>query len=1306
MVKKCNPEQILNPETKRCIDKNGKLAKLIYKKHIDGKVEMLESNVIKMKNDKRDIIGLDNEKKKKIKKRGEDEKKLKAFNIIINNNNANEKKMDNNGDINEDNILHILELSNKASFDINIKPEYFVLPNRVGYGKYVDISFKSEYLPLEEGDCVKKDKTNKSLFYHQSFIKDYMQYASPYRGVLLYHLLGSGKCFILNTPILMFDGSIKKVQDIIPGDILMGDDSTPRNVLSLGRGKDTMYDINQSYGDKYTVNSDHIICLRNEESKKYINISVKDYLQLSICKKLKLKGYKNAISFRSKKLYIHPYIIGIWLSIGYVESTNIKCKDTSLINYISNILSKENHSLELLENDCYAIRGGGNNNLQQVLIHNKMWKEKHIGDLFKINCYDTRLKILASIIDCNGYYKEKSYIIDLCCERLCDDTIYVARSLGFAACKRIYTVFIWGIGLNTIPVKNTPKDICEEMDPLIVDINVKSIGSGNYYGFKIDGNHKFMLGDFTVTHNTSTSIAAAEILLNKKDVCVLLPASLRENFINEIKDFGNMFYKKEQYWVFVENNKILNKLNEVVSYLNIDRKIIDKCGGLWVPYKLKDLPSNFKKLSKEKQMQINLQIENIITNRYNFIHYNGLSAEKLDGLSSYKNRNIFDNKCVIVDEIHNLVSRINNKTKIGRKLYNMLYESKNSKILFLSGTPIINEPHEISIIINLLTGPRVKYYIPLKNNKIEKNDLQKILSNNMHIDYYEIIDGMNEKGIEIHLLPSGFSHIDNNNIKIARFKDNIEIDELLNDITTSIKKWNPSKIRSTLYKTLPEDKNEFAHFFINNKNLKVKNSQLFMKRISGCVSYYNTTPYNLYPKFSEPQLIYLEMSDRQFQEYVECRNKEIKNEKRHQQNHDKNKNYGRLYRFYSRACCNFVFPKDIPRPKPPLIKNNIDLDQIEYDSEIHDPIIKEKGDMQITLYKRDIKKKLDLLENDPFFLSMNGLKTHSPKFFNIIEKINNLKGTALIYSQFKVLEGLGILELTLEKNGYTRFSLKKKDSVWNINFDEKKKGKHKFIILNPKDEESKILLKIFNNELNEIPDNIAKQFKDKNNITGDIIKIALITQSGAEGISLKNVRQVHILEPYWNKIRIDQVIGRAIRTCSHHDLPFDERYVNIYIYMMTLNNNQKKQFKNKVKEMETTDQYIYESAKLKNNLIEQILQLLQKASIDCVHNAKLHNKNNKEKNPHSENITCFSYPVNLPDNSITLNDDIYLDTLDEQYLPRIKPEVYIGKIKKTQNGKFIVNPTTNQVYDHDIYIETGKLDCIGTLENNKIFIDP
>lgn len=194
----------------------------------------------------------------------------------------------------------------------------------------------------------------------------------------------------------------------------------------------------------------------------------------------------------------------------------------------------------------------------------------------------------------------------------------------------------------------------------------------------------------------------------------------------------------------------------------------------------------------------------------------------------------------------------------------------------------------------------------------------------------------------------------------------------------------------------------------------------------------------------------------------------------------------------------------------------------------------------------------------------------------------------------------------------------------------------------------------------------------------------MITQSGAEGISLKNVRQVHIVEPYWNYIRLNQVIGRAVRTCSHINLPPEDRNVTCYIYYCVFTEKQiKDSFTIKTKDKgKTTDEYIYGIAKRKAAVINSLLELLHKASVDCGLNG---------------NLKCFSFPVNIHDEKIVYNLELSQEILDNQYEHSVSSREWTGEVLRTKKGNFLIKRGTNEVYDYDIYMDSNKLVKLGVL---------
>merc|ERR1711907_731324 len=177
---------------------------------------------------------------------------------------------------------------------------------------------------------------------------------------------------------------------------------------------------------------------------------------------------------------------------------------------------------------------------------------------------------------------------------------------------------------------------------------------------------------------------------------------------------------------------------------------------------------------------------------------------------------MFNNSLVVIDEVHNLISTIVNNRPKGLRLYELLLEAKNLKIVLLTGTPIINYPHEIAIISNILRGLIIEYTI-----KITRTPMK--FSNYLNMNKYN---------------------------GVLYYNNELEQNEWLEMIKSKLEKHNykiNGKINETKYKALPDERDEFNKFFIDNENNSVKNHILFKKRISGLVSYYSGASQELYP---------------------------------------------------------------------------------------------------------------------------------------------------------------------------------------------------------------------------------------------------------------------------------------------------------------------------------------------------------------------------------------------------------------------------------------------------------------------------
>ncbi len=190
------------------------------------------------------------------------------------------------------------------------------------------------------------------------------------------------------------------------------------------------------------------------------------------------------------------------------------------------------------------------------------------------------------------------------------------------------------------------------------------------------------------------------------------------------------------------------------------------------------------------------------------------------------------------------------------------------------------------------------------------------------------------------------------------------------------------------------------------------------------------------------------------------------------------------------------------------------------------------------------------------------LKIYSIKFYKIMKKIKACKGTIFVYSNFKEFGGLKSFIKVLEYHKY-------KD------FKEHGKGKLRYAVWS-------------GDEKHELKEKIKDFFNKKENEDGSMLKVLLGSPSIKEGVSLLRVKQVHILEPYWNMSRLEQVIGRAIRFCSHKDVPSDEREVKVYIYIATgLRNTEI-----------TVDKHIMNLAFKKKELTDQFELVMREMAVD------------------------------------------------------------------------------------------------------------
>jgi len=332
---------------------------------------------------------------------------------------------------------------------------------------------------------------------------------------------GTGKCLGVDVPVLLYDGGIKLSQNINKGDVLMGPESNPQPVLQANESYGDMYRITPVKGESWTCNADHILSLKRTKIRSgdryagdIVNITVKEYLNKSKTFKHLHKQYRVGVEFLEIKVF-DPYTIGLYLADG--------CKYRSALSLGGNkLLCLERVKKHVQIGQVNYDRGAWDISLLGFAdIRESLTDYLHrrrIPKEYLINSRKNRLQLLAGILDGGGRLSCGGFDFIAKDECFADQAVYLCRSLGFAAYKKevikgikstgftgiYYRVFISGdchliptLSINKkAPVRGQKKDV------LVTGFKVEPIGKGNYYGVVIGGDHRYLLGDFTVTHNT------------------------------------------------------------------------------------------------------------------------------------------------------------------------------------------------------------------------------------------------------------------------------------------------------------------------------------------------------------------------------------------------------------------------------------------------------------------------------------------------------------------------------------------------------------------------------------------------------------------------------------------------------------------------------------------------------------------------------------------------------------------------------------------------------------------------------------
>jgi superfamily II DNA or RNA helicase len=854
----------------------------------------------------------------------------------------------------------------------------------------------------------------------------------------------------------------------------------------------------------------------------------------------------------------------------------------------------------------------------------------------------------------------------------------------------------------------------------------------------------------------------------------------------KLSDINDEF--KEKYKL---DGKILRSIQNATAREldHDDKKNAKSIRGLYVPDKD---GQSYEELDDLHKIFLTQEIFYLIKTKYNFIHYNPFPKVKSSSIKEFEddsdeededlylldeeekkktltynqtmvkdlekrlkfNKKTFNvdspfyGECVIVDEVHNFVREIlNPSSKPSKVFYEWIVNAENVKLVFLSGTPIINKPAEIAVLYNMLKGLIKIYSFTIQTNM----DIEQVTKRFNHIFYenkksdIELFYVERKKGkivisfiqertnFESVMDPSdnivytvqskkeGLKTFDDFITEIYKglhelFKDEdiipnkASFDEMSPGGKNSILKGKPViydknlKItfnrRQKLFEILEDDiltdmtnnDNFMSYFFEGSSEIPEKKKILMKRMLMGLTSYYPIDRSSIVdmPNVKDPEYISEElknhrivenmnvvpcmMSQTQFEKYLEVYSKEKSMDAFARMNNYEDTPFH--YHMRTRQTCNIVYADDDFRTTKKTDENDDEIERLK---------------------TRSFQKILD----DTSLGLTKDLKNLSPKMFAIMNNINKFTietdqgrvptGKILFYSDFRSDGGSEAFELMLKSNGYEKFDNKD---------PQKEKGKRYTFITGAEGQQERSINK--------------ENFNDKKNKYGDYIQIMIISSAGAEGISLTCVRQVHILEPFWNYVRIDQVLGRAIRMKSHVDLPKEDRNVEQYLYLSVLpqglnlesvyqslksdphqtwtipefednevkselSKSENREFKDILDSIirinvdtggESADNHLFEIMERKYKVSLEISSIIKESSLDCIQ----HTRDDPELND-----KCIRFSDKLsgeiayfPGISSKVLENIDIIQLKAKYLYHIKPNVYVISASNDQGNNLYI----------------------------------
>ena len=454
--------------------------------------------------------------------------------------------------------------------------------------------------------------TDGAVKWHDLFLA-----TSPRKKVDRQHLLMVGPmgCHRKGQKILMFNGLLKSVEEIKVGDRLMGPDSLPRTVLKLHHGFDDMVEIIPNKGESWVVNKAHILTLvrtsrqigsHNGNPKKYwaVNevkdVAVSDYINWSSTQKNIHKLFRTGVEFEliEEPLPLEPYFLGIILGDGcIIDRVGI----TNTAEEVIQEVYKQAYNFGL----HVSVDAGGTSSatyhasgvckklnpitsmLRDLHLDGCDSGEKFIPHQYKVASRKDRFEILAGLIDTDGHLHKNCIDYISKSERLANDVVFITRSLGLAAyistCSKKSQNGTWGTyfrvsisgDTDQIPTRILYKQAGKRKqvkNVLRTGFKVRELPSEEFFGFTTDADHRYLLGDFTVTHNCGKTEAMRAVANFEGSVAIFAQGS---DFLTcwkgeDLKNPKRLFQQALKIQKDTKKHVYL-MIDEIDSVLNSDR---------------------------------------------------------------------------------------------------------------------------------------------------------------------------------------------------------------------------------------------------------------------------------------------------------------------------------------------------------------------------------------------------------------------------------------------------------------------------------------------------------------------------------------------------------------------------------------------------------------------------------------------------------------------------------------------------------------------------------------------------------------